>query len=141
MYLIHGIYLLADDVRVIWSPDPVWYLDNYANWESAYEAEPCTGLTGQECKLVLGGGGQMWGEHCDASNIEATIFPRLAAIAERLWTPRALLEKGANATRARIRAFRCTLTQRGVAAAPVGRDWAKRDAREGPEIPGSCYAQ
>ncbi len=119
----------------------MWYLDNRANWETAYEAEPCSGLTASQCKFVLGGGGQMWGEHCDASNIEATIFPRLAAIAERLWSPQALLERGANSTRSRMRAFRCLLVQRGVASAPVGRDWAEQDAREGPLVPGSCFSQ
>ena len=51
---------------------------------------------------VLGGHGEMWGETVDASDVEQTVWPKLAAIAEKLWTPRA-------ATQARRLASSCTL--------------------------------
>ena len=39
-----------------------------------YVREPCTGLTEAECALVLGGGGEQWGETVDASDIEQVSF-------------------------------------------------------------------
>ena len=84
----------------------------------------------------------MWGEHIDASNLIQTIFPRLAAIAEVLWSPQKPASLAADqgalaAVHARMRAFRCLLNARGVAAAPVDN---KRAARA-PPGPGSCLAQ
>ena len=38
---------------------------------------------------VLGGHGEMWGETVDASDLQQTVWPRLAAVAEKLWSPRA----------------------------------------------------
>jgi hexosaminidase len=35
----------------------------------------------------IGGQGEMWGETVDTSDIEQTVWPRLAAIAEKLWSP------------------------------------------------------
>eukprot|EP00727_Mastigamoeba_balamuthi_P006293 m51a1_g2284 putative beta-hexosaminidase 3-like (916) ;mRNA; f:394744-398356 len=86
----------AHGYRVLWSTSSVWYLDWLdVTWQSMYSAEPCEGIPDEHCAaLVLGGGGEMWGETVDASDIMSTVFPRLAAIAERLWSPpRAMLSK------------------------------------------------
>eukprot|EP01047_Picozoa_sp_COSAG01_P105984 COSAG01_NODE_35144_length_536_cov_1.160183_1_plen_54_part_00 len=34
---------------------------------------------------MMGGGGEQWGETVDTSDLEQTIWPRMGAIAERLW--------------------------------------------------------
>ena len=65
----------------------------------------------------------MWGETVDTSDLEQTVWPRLAAVAERLWSPRALNDTAD--ARDRIRAFRCLLNRRGVAAAPPSNPTAR----------------
>ena len=98
--------------------------------------QPCLNITDADCsQYVLGGEGAMWGEAVDASDFEQTVWPRLAAVAERLWSPR-----NANNTQSalpRIQSFRCLLNARGVSAAPV----VNKEARSAPPGAGSCYAQ
>lgn len=115
-----------------------WYLDHLdITWAAAYENEPCAAVPDpNKCSLVLGGQGEMWGETVDISDLEQTVWPRLAAIAERLWSPRDQITS-ADAALARLHAFRCLLNQRGVHAAPVD----NIDARSAPSGPGSCYDQ
>jgi hexosaminidase len=114
-----------------------WYLDNLnVKWDAVYSNEPCHGVPDDLCdKFVLGGHGEMWGERVDASDLEQTVWPRLAAIAERLWSPRTMTDT--NAALARIENFRCLLNRRGVRAAPV----RNADAREAPPGAGSCFGQ
>lgn len=110
-----------------------WYLDNLAvTWSAVYQNEPCAGVPDNLCPLVLGGHGEMWGETVDASDIAQTVWPRLAAIAERLWSPRNTTNLEAAVTR--LENFRCLLNRRGVAAAPV----TNAIARSAPVGPGSC---
>ena len=78
----------------------------------------------------------MWGETVDASDLQPTVWPRLAAVAEKLWSPRAATADARGAA-PRIARFRCLLNERGVAAAPV----ANALARSAPTGPGSCLAQ
>mmetsp|Transcript_36858 Transcript_36858/g.110490 ORF Transcript_36858/g.110490 Transcript_36858/m.110490 type:complete len:510 (-) Transcript_36858:186-1715(-) len=117
-----------------------WYLDHLkVPWDKVYENDPCSNIPVDRpdlCSKVLGGHGEMWGETVDASDIEATIWPRAAAIAERLWSPR---EKTSDAKAAqhRIEAFRCLLNARGIGAAPVN----NAEARSAPNGPGSCFDQ
>lgn len=71
--------------------------------QTMYTQEPCTNIPDNLCKsLVLGGGGEMWyvgwhpefkinecrGETVDTSDFQQTVWPRLGAIAERLWSPK-----------------------------------------------------
>ncbi len=84
---------------------------------------------------VLGGHGEMWGETVDTSDLQQTVWPRLAAIGERLWSSRSMTD--AKAALPRIEQFRCLLNRRGVAAAPVNNP----NARTSPPGPGSCLQQ
>jgi len=116
--------------------DQSWYLDNLdVAWAAVYSKDPCEGVPDDLCPLVLGGHGEMWGETVDASDLEQTVWPRMAAIAERLWSPKDTTD--ADAALPRIEAFRCLLNSRGIAAAPVNNE----NARDAPPSPASCFEQ
>jgi hexosaminidase len=68
-----------------------YYLD--LGWPASrhYAVDPMSGdaanLSPEEQKRILGGESCMWAEYVDAENIDSRIWPRNAAIAERLWSP------------------------------------------------------
>jgi hexosaminidase len=68
-----------------------YYLD--LGWSAArhYAVDPMSGaaaaLTDDQKKLILGGESCVWTEYMNAENIDSRIWPRNAAIAERLWSP------------------------------------------------------
>uniref|UniRef100_A0A7S2RHM9 Beta-hexosaminidase n=1 Tax=Mucochytrium quahogii TaxID=96639 RepID=A0A7S2RHM9_9STRA len=119
--------------NVLFSDQNYWYLDHLnQRWDLMYKIEPCASLTDTQCSLILGGGGCMWGETVDPSDIMSTIWPRLGAIGERLWSPRAV--NNVDTALPRIINFRCYLNRQGVGAAHVG-----TDGRVPPKGPGGCY--
>jgi hexosaminidase len=68
-----------------------WYLDAMRTAEFHYLVDPLPeggSLSAEEARRVLGGEACMWGEHITPESIDSRIWPRLAAIAERLWSPR-----------------------------------------------------
>lgn len=120
--------------NVLYSLNENWYLDNLNNaLDKIYKAEPCTNLTETECALVLGGGGEMWGETVDTSDQLSTIWPRLGLVGEVLWSPR---KRDYENFKPRLIQFRCFLNRRGIQAAPVN-----VNGRGNPPNPGSCYNQ
>jgi len=123
--------------QCLWSVENYWYLDWLTTtWQTMYSQEPCTGIEPETCdKFMLGGGGEMWGETVDTSDIQQTVWPRLAAIAERLWSPQDITDL--TQAHARYSQFRCLLNRRGIAAAPSN----NQEAREAPPGPGSCPEQ
>jgi hexosaminidase len=68
-----------------------YYLD--LGWTAArhYAVDPLGGpaalLTPEQKQLILGGESCIWSEYVNAENIDSRIWPRNAAIAERLWSP------------------------------------------------------
>jgi hexosaminidase len=68
-----------------------YYLD--LMWPAArhYAVDPTSGaaanLTPEEAKHILGGEACMWAEYITPETIDSRIWPRLAAVAERLWSP------------------------------------------------------
>jgi hexosaminidase len=68
-----------------------YYLD--LNWPASrhYAVDPMSGaaanMTPEQKQRVLGGEACMWSEYVSPENIDSRIWPRTAAIAERLWSP------------------------------------------------------
>lgn len=126
-----------DVLRNVGYDSTSWYLDNLnVDWKHVYANEPCDGVPDALCHKILGGHGEMWGETVDASDVQQTVWPRLGAIAEKLWSARSDTGSADDAL-ARMQSFRCRLNERGIAAAPVN----NADARSAPKGPGSCLTQ
>jgi len=82
-----------------------YYLD--LGWPAVrhYSVDPMSGpaanLTPEQQQLILGGESCMWSEYVNPENIDSRIWPRNAAIAERLWSPQNVTDAASMYTRMR----------------------------------------
>jgi hexosaminidase len=70
-----------------------YYIDLVYPASSHYAVDPIpsdTQLTPEEQKRILGGEATMWAEWVSTETIDSRIWPRTAAIAERLWSPQSV---------------------------------------------------
>jgi len=70
-----------------------YYIDLIQPASQHYAADPLPAdstLTPDEARHVLGGEATMWSEWVTPETIDSRIWPRTAAIAERLWSPRSV---------------------------------------------------
>ncbi|HWB86489.1 MAG TPA: family 20 glycosylhydrolase [Bryobacteraceae bacterium] len=69
-----------------------YYLDHLQPASYHYAVDPMQGdsasLTPEQASRILGGEACMWAEYVDAETVDSRIWPRMAAIAERFWSPR-----------------------------------------------------
>jgi hexosaminidase len=67
-----------------------YYLDHMEPASTLYQRDPLDGdaasLTDEEKARILGGEVAMWGEFVSPENVDSRIWPRTAAVAERLWS-------------------------------------------------------
>eukprot|EP00039_Didymoeca_costata_P008632 m.114452 g.114452 ORF g.114452 m.114452 type:complete len:1152 (-) comp14167_c0_seq1:6-3461(-) len=119
-----------------------WYLDRQVpvdnathwfwldTWADMYMVDPVNMKNGSGYGTVLGGEANMWTEQVDASSLNARVWPRTCAVAERLWSPipgasrnasnsadKTILESAAT----RLAYHRCRMSSRGI---PVGPIWS-----------------
>ncbi len=89
-------------------------------------------LSESKKKQVLGGEVAMWSEQVDSATLEAKVFPRASALAERLWSNP---EAGSwYKAQQRMLQHRWRLTHRGVAADALQPEWCRIND-------GQCYAR
>jgi hexosaminidase len=68
-----------------------YYIDLNESAAQHYAVDPLEGATGsltpEQQSRILGGEATMWSEFITPENVDSRIWPRTAAIAERLWSP------------------------------------------------------
>jgi len=106
-----------------------WYLDKQQpypaaplhyewidTWQDFYNYEPTANVTG-DLSLVLGGEAAMWGEQVDSAALDERVWPRAAAVGERLWSPKTVNVAATAALR--LNPFRCVMARRGIRGGPI----------------------
>jgi hexosaminidase len=68
-----------------------YYLDHLSSAKFHYAVDPMSGnadsLAPEQAARILGGEACMWAEYITSETVDSRIWPRAAAIAERLWSP------------------------------------------------------
>ena len=100
---------------------------------SVHDHDPrfvCDGCSAAQERQIIGSEACMWATSTNATNMFSTVWPRLTAVAENMWTKpgeRCDLLAGCDAVRPnddckfrRLRIARCRLLARGLPVPPVG---------------------
>ncbi|PRW50867.1 glycoside hydrolase family 20 isoform A [Chlorella sorokiniana] len=123
--------MTAAGYDVVAMPYKHWYLDcglgtkdkdNWCaplkDWKNMYQYDPLANFTGRDPSRVLGGEAAMWSEMVRPVILDYILWPRAAAMAERLWSP-ADATKSAEAARPRLERLVAQLELRGLRPSPL----------------------
>src|SRR5258707_7158473 len=92
-------------------------------------SESAADLSADQKKLILGGESCMWSEYVNPENIDSRIWPRNAAIAERLWSPQNVTDVAS--MYARLHAISAQLEWLGLTHRSYYPQMLRRDAGRG----------
>ncbi|XP_053973490.1 chitooligosaccharidolytic beta-N-acetylglucosaminidase isoform X1 [Hylaeus volcanicus] len=141
--------LLRNNFKVIFSNYDALYLDcgfsawigegnnwcaPYKGWQNVYDNSPLKIVASHHLEtkrnLILGGEAALWTEQADGMTIDSKIWPRAAALAERLWA-----EPTSSWIHAEQRMLRHRerFVRRGIAAESLQPEWCLQNQ-------GQCYA-
>ncbi|XP_028170294.1 chitooligosaccharidolytic beta-N-acetylglucosaminidase [Ostrinia furnacalis] len=116
--------LLRLGYRTISVPKDVWYLDHgfwgstkFSNWRRMYA------YILPKSQHMLGGEVAMWSEYVDKEVLDTRIWPRAAAVAERLWADPM---STASAAEPRLQRFRSRLQARGLRPDAMSPAWCEQ---------------
>lgn len=79
------------------------------------------------CGTCLTAQGCAWGEYMDGTMIEGRVWPRMSAIAERLWARQDVTDP--NAALPRLVDHRCRMILRGMGVEPLQPDYCDGSRR------------
>ena len=89
--------------------------------ESSRETRASSSKTNKRRGRALGGDASIWTEMTDAATLDTAVWPRAAAVGERLWSPRDVKE--ARFAAPRLSMLRCRMAARyGIRAHPIWSD-------------------
>ena len=96
------------------------HVNGPAQWQF-YHTDPFSGssLSPEQLRLVLGAEVCMWSPYTDSASFFPTVFPRAAAVAERLWSAAGPAVDEASSLEQRMQALRCRMVARGIGAAQI----------------------
>lgn len=109
-----------------------YYLDHMRSAADHYRVDPVpanSDLTREEAARILGGEACQWGEYVDAQTIESRVWPRTAAIAERLWSPQTVTSQDDMYRRLAVESLRLEV----LGLTHISQEWASLRALAGTE--------
>ncbi|CAH1646832.1 unnamed protein product [Spodoptera littoralis] len=101
----------------------------YIGWQKVYDNSPAA-IAGEHKHLILGGEAALWSEQSDSATLESRLWPRAAALAERLWAEPAASWRDAEHRMLHIRE---RLVRMGIQADSLEPEWCYQNE-------GDCYA-
>nr|XP_023022857.1 probable beta-hexosaminidase fdl isoform X1 [Leptinotarsa decemlineata] len=140
--------LIADGYKVIISHVDAWYLDcgfgrwretgdaacdPYRPWQTVYNHRPWQQVH-LDKKFIIGGEACLWSEQFDEGSLDARLWPRAAAFAERVWSDPQLDLATLNIQEdvyTRLSTQRDRLVSRGIGAEALWPEWCTQN-------PGMC---
>ncbi len=111
-----------------------YYLDQQHSAEDHYvdPVPDSLGLTPEEAARLLGGEACMWGEHIGPETIDSRLWPRLAAVAEKLWSSATV--KDVHDMYRRLRVLSARLEELGLGHEGHGARMLRRAVSDGPDL-------
>ncbi|KRT85799.1 glycoside hydrolase, partial [Oryctes borbonicus] len=102
-----------------WVSDGNNWCSPYIGWQKVYNNSP-EKIAGSKVNQILGAEAALWTEQADDSSIDGRLWPRAAAMAERLW---AEPSEGWRYAEQRMLVHRERLVKRGIAADALEPEW------------------